>query len=258
MVLLELLGQATTTTLVATRLAGFVVVSPFPGERVHTAGRMALVVVLAFLVAHTIPGPEHVPEIGLALVVPALTELMCGILMGACFRFVLAAADVVGGISAQTSGLGSASLYDPSIGATDTVLGTAMGLLSLCLALSTGTHRIALAYLIESFRSLPVGGPIAVHLGAPVLIDLGGQCLSVGVRLALPVIAVSLAVQSALAMIARAAPSLQIFSIGFSVLIVTGLLALAASLPAIGSGLLEQSRQLGPALDRLFEALASP
>ena len=49
-------------------------------------------------------------------------------------------------------------------------------------------------------------------------------------RIGLPIVGVALVVQLALAMIARAAPALQIFSVGLSVLMVTGLVTVFISL----------------------------
>ncbi len=249
-------AQATMLALVASRISGFVVTSPFPGDRLPTTARLVLVVVLSFLAASFVPSTAVKPELNLALFVAATTEFLCGVLIGAAFRFLLAAADVVGGISAQSSGLGAASLYDPSIGAPDSAIGQVMTLLAILVALGVGAHRVALAYLLESFRALPVGGAMGLPLGASELVGVGGQCLVIGVRLAMPAIAVSLTVQTALAMVSRAAPSLQIFSVGFSVMIMAGLVTLMASLPAIGTGLAGQASDLAPLLDRLFEALS--
>lgn len=255
--LLLLLSQATTMALVAARIGGFVVTSPFPGERLSGLARIAFVVVLSFLVTSFLPARGAPAELGLPLVATGVFEFLCGALIGACFHFLLAAADVVGGVSAQTSGLGAATLYDPANGAPDTAIGRALSLLAMLVALSAGAHRVALAYLLESFRALPIGVPMNVPLGAAVLVEVGGQCIVVGTRLAMPAIAVSLTVQAALAMISRAAPSLQIFSVGFAIMIAAGLATIAASLPAIAAGLVEQTGQLGALLDRLFEALSA-
>jgi len=108
--------------LVAARIGGFIVTSPFPGERISAIARIALIVVLSFLATSFLPAPRVAAEIGLPLLASAVLEFLCGALIGACFRFLLAAADVVGGISGQTSGIGAATLYDPSIGAADSPL----------------------------------------------------------------------------------------------------------------------------------------
>lgn len=253
-----MLAQAATLALVASRISGFVAVSPFPGDRIPATARVALIVVLSFLTASLVPATAMRMELGLPLIGAAVVEFLAGLLIGAAFRFLMAAADVVGGVSAQTSSLGAASLYDPSTGSSDSALSQMMTLLAVCVALAIGAHRVAFAYLIESFRVLPIGAvPWGIPFGAAVLVDMSGQCLVIGVRLAMPAIAVSLTVQAALAMVARAAPSLQIFSVGFAVMIVAGLATILASLPAIGTGLAEEMGQLGMLLDRIFEAMGS-
>jgi flagellar biosynthetic protein FliR len=63
---------------------------------------------------------------------------------------------------------------------------------------------------------------------------LGGTLISAAVALALPVLAVSLAVNFTVGLATVFAPSLNLLSIGFPLLILAGLWATLASLPAIG------------------------
>ena len=66
------------------------------------------------------------------------------------------------------------------------------------------------------------------------LAQLGGTLFSAAVALALPVLAVSLAVNFTVGLATVFAPSLNLLSIGFPLLILTGLWVMLASLPAIG------------------------
>jgi flagellar biosynthesis protein FliR len=68
-------------------------------------------------------------------------------------------------------------------------------------------------------------------------------------------IGLALVVQLALAMIARAAPALQIFSVGFSVVLASGFVALVASLRDFGAGLVAYDSTLSARLDELLAAL---
>jgi flagellar biosynthetic protein FliR len=73
----------------------------------------------------------------------------------------------------------------------------------------------------------------------------------------MPVIAASVALQLVLALLARAAPTMQLFSVGFPVLLLAGLGILVTGLPAMTVGLAEHFGVLGPVLDRLLTTLSS-
>ena len=120
---------------------------------------------------------------------------------------------------------------------------------------SSDLHRVAIASVLESFRLLPVGSSVSFYAAAPVFVDLAAESLAVGLRLALPVVVISLATQAALALIARAAPSLQLFSVGLTVLIAASVMVLMASLGDVTLGLGEHLGGLGPRIARVLFAL---
>ncbi len=249
-----IIATAITMALVFCRVAGFMVLSPFPGSWVPKRPRVALVISLAFTVGLSIPRAEGL-SLDLLLVLAAANDFMVGALIGGAFRFVIAAAEFMAGMVSQASWLSAPVSMNPDLGAQSQVLGQISTLLALLVALSAGMHRMVIAYLFESFHVLPVASPMHISQGILPYVDLAGRSFDVGMRLALPVLAVSLAVQTALALISRVAPSLQIFSIGFAVLVATGLVTFSASLPAIAAGMLEYLRVLAPFLDDVLSRL---
>jgi flagellar biosynthetic protein FliR len=250
------LGQAITWVLVGSRIAGFVVGSPFPGANVPPMQRVGLVAGLAW-VASMFATSAHAPrELGLALFGATALEFACGVAIGLTFRLIFLAADITGQLLSQAVGLSSASILNPTLEAQDTVLGRILTLFALLLALGAGVHRVALAYLLASFQELPVA-TVTVSAGSPLaLIELAVSSFTVGVELAMPALGVALVVQIGLAMTARAAPSLQIFSVGFSVLLVTGFVVLVSCLHDIGAGLLAHYGSLPDRLDAVLVGLA--
>jgi len=110
--------------------------------------------------------------------------------------------------------------------------------------------------LIDSFVAIPVGAHLDFASSMPAVLDLFVQSMAVGVRLAMPVIAVSLVVQIGLGMIARIAPTLQIFNMGFAILLVASLITLFSTLRELGAVLLQHLGQAPRVLERIFEALS--
>jgi flagellar biosynthesis protein FliR len=247
-----ILGYAATFTLMVSRITGFVVGSPFPGDHVSATQRVGLVAGLAWVATMFAPMSSIPREIGPRLAAASILELGCGLVIGLAFRFIMTAAEVAGQVLAHAVGLSSPSVLNPTLDAQDSILSRIVTLLAMLLALAAGVHRVALQYLLASFSALPLGTPMSLTRAATGLIDLAIGSFAVGIQLAMPVIGVAFVVQLGLAMIARAAPALQIFSVGLSVMIATGFVVLSASLRDIGSGLLVHFASLSGWLDVLL------
>lgn len=254
----ELVPYALTASLTFSRTAGFVVAAPFPGRHVAATQRVSLALAIAWMAGVVLPPLSWTPGLDARTVTAAVTEFALGVTMGAAFRLVFSAAEVLSQNLSQSVGLSAPSLFNPTIETQESALGEAITLMAMLLALAMGAHRIAIGWLLASFNALPVGASVSLHLATPLFVDLAAAALTVGLRLALPVVAVALATQVALAMIARAAPALQLFNVGLSVLIAAGTMVLMASLGDVTLGLGDHLATLSPTLDRLLVELAPP
>lgn len=243
---------ATAIALVMSRVGGFMVLSPIPGAYVPQRVRALLALVLGLMVGILMGPPARALPFGLELLPIATKEAIVGMLIGGAFRLVVIAAEFMAGLVSQASWLSAPSSMNPDLGGQTQAIGQISMMLALLLALATGVHRTVLAYLLESFRVLPVGTVSAVSGGIPPFLGLVGRSFDVGMSLALPVLGISLAVQTALALVSRVAPSLQIFNIGFAVLVASGVITFMASLPSISDGLLAYFQGIAPFLDDLL------
>jgi flagellar biosynthetic protein FliR len=215
------------------RISGVVVVSPIPWNNAPKRIRAGLIIFLLAVVHHM--GKSPVTEIvstGWAAL-HVSTEFIVGLSIGMVVRLSVAAAEIAGSTLALPMGFSAARAYDPSFGQAETALGRLFRTLTLLVALISGLHRVMLGTLLSSFRLLPVG--TAVHLEAtfPIFLELSAHVIGVGVRLALPVLAILLMANVALGFVSRAAPSMQIFNIGFAVLFATGTFGLVLALPEL-------------------------
>jgi flagellar biosynthetic protein FliR len=152
-------------------------------------------------------------------------------------------------------GLGAASLFDPHVQAQETGITRILRLLVLLLAVLLGLHRVLVASVIASFRVLPPGSFIDPSLSTPVLVRISVDALSQGVRLALPVLAVLVVTQIALAFVSRAAPSMQIFSIGFAITLVAGGLTLFVALPDVALEIAADLSRVGTRIETVVASL---
>lgn len=233
------------------RLSGVVAVTPVPF--VNAPKQVKVGLLLFLLLAVHGQGNSPVTELASAGWVAALAsgELLVGISMGLVVRLCVATAEITGGAVSMPMGFGASQAFDPASGTTDTVLTRVFRTLALLLCIATGLHRVMLQALLESFHYLPVGTVTRVEATFPLFLELSGHVITVGVRLALPLFAVLLMVNLALGFVSRAAPTMQIFNVGFAVLLATGAAVTLLTLPDLGARLVEEFRQNATYFERI-------
>lgn len=235
------------------RTGGMIVAAPILFSSAPARVKGAIAIVLA-LVSHgtALRSPVGVDSFEhVAAAIPC--EFLIGLAMGMVVRFVLSIAEIMGDSVSPLLGIGSASLFDPHTQTEETSFTRLFRLFAVLLALVLGVHRILIAALIQSFRVIPVGALANPSLAAPDLVGISAASAAAGLRLALPVVAVLLLVQLALAFLSRAAPSLQIFSIGFGASLISGMLVVFISLPELGH---EFERELSRTGERIESVLS--
>lgn len=217
--------------LTTARASGVVIVAPLGQTTAPTRVKAALVILLAFL-AHGLR-PEETPPIDLIGQVPwmMVVELMVGAAIGFVVRCSVAAAEMCGEVVSPALGLGVAHVFDPATQSSGSLLASIYRHLAIMLALVMGIHRVVLGGLLSSFQLLPVGVSDRPGDAMSVIIDLTQLVLVAGIRTALPLIAILFMTQLALGFIARAAPQMQIFNVGFAVTTAVGLFVMVLVLP---------------------------
>ncbi|MDY0055066.1 MAG: flagellar biosynthetic protein FliR [Methyloversatilis sp.] len=171
-----------------------------------------------------------------------LQQMLIGIALGFSMRVVFTAIDLAGELIGLQMGLGFAMFYDPDNAAQSPVVSEFLGLLAMLVFLSINGHLMLLAVIGNSFEWWPVGADLFPANGWMAIARWGSTIFSAGVMLALPVIAALLVVNIALAILTRAAPTLNLFAIGFPVTLIAGFVMLLLSMPFFA-----------PALQQLFD-----
>jgi flagellar biosynthetic protein FliR len=235
------------------RIGGLLLAAPLPWVMAPARIRAALAILLAFVVHNIVPAGPIQSVWELAAAVP--NELLAGAAMGFVVRLALSAVEVAGETLGPVIGLGTASLFDPHINASETAIARLLRFGGMLLALAIGLHRTVLGALLESFRVLPVGSSINPAVSTLALVQMSGAAIAEGVIIAMPVIGVILMVQLALAFVSRAAPSMQIFSIGFAVTLLVGVATLVMSLPDFADEIAEEVSAVGRRLETIVSLL---
>ena len=213
------------------RLGGVIVVAPLIWNATPARVKVALVLLIA-LAVHGQSGFESNLAFSIERMAFAIgSELMLGLAIGMVVRLVVASVEVAAEQIALAMGLGIAQVFDPQVQGSQNVLASLVRNLAMLVAVAMGLHRTVLSATIESFRVVPLGAAFNFVGYGPSFLALGGHMLATGLRIAVPVLAVLFMTQMGLAFIARAAPAMQIFSVGFAVTLGVGAFVLMLATP---------------------------
>ncbi len=247
--------ELATLVLETARIGGMMMVAPLPWQRAPKRVRAALALLFA-VIAHgagTTPAAQLDTLAQVAVAVPS--ELLVGAAIGLVVRLSFAVAEVAGEAISPLFGLGASAMFDPNTNSSSTPLTKILFALTGLLAISAGVHRSVIAALIAGYRVLPPGHVADTNLAVPLLVKLSCLALEVGVRVAFPVLGMLLLTQIALAFVSRAAPTMQVFSIGFAIATMVGGVALLVAMPDMGRMLVRDLLQVGSRIDALFYML---
>lgn len=208
------------------RIGGFVMAAPVIGTRA-TPMRVRIILAIALTsvlapVTTFAAGVNPDPLSGDG-VLTAMHQVIIGATIGLVLRLTFFVFEFAGQLISQQSGLGFASLVDPTTGAQVPVLAHFYIVLATLLFFTVDAHLVLIDLLAESFALLPVGPTGLSAAGADALLAWSGTLIADGLMLGMPIIIALLAINFALGVMARAAPQLNIFAVGFPLMILFGM-----------------------------------
>jgi flagellar biosynthetic protein FliR len=221
------------------RAAGLAFTAPIIGDSdVSVRARLAFTVAIAFAVAPARPGVAYSD-----LAVCGMVELAVGLLTGTTARFVLARVAVAGQLVGLSLGLGFAAEYDTRANE------SASTLRALVMAIA-GIAFLAAGGLEELVRGIAAGPAQITHVVAlgPMLVEHATHAFGHGLALASPIVLGALVANVGLALVNRAAPAANVFSIALAAGLLVGGLILLATASGFVAGVIEAAKQAVAAL----------
>jgi flagellar biosynthetic protein FliR len=211
----------------------FVAFPLFAGRTVPMPVRVILALATTFALLPTLPPMPAVEPLSAAGLLIAVQQCLIGAAMGFVLHLVFAVALFGGQNAAYSMGLGFASLIDPMTGVQVPVVAQFYQLLATLLFLAMDGHLMIIRLLADSFQAVPVGFE---GLSRDALWELArwtNRLLAAGLLLSLPLVAALLLVNLGFGVASRAAPQLNIFSVGFPVSLLLGMLLIRLTLPEV-------------------------
>jgi flagellar biosynthetic protein FliR len=239
--------------MVLARVSGALVFIPLPGiKAAPQAARAALA--LGFTLAlfprwPVVPSTSVTPA---TLVAWVASEAALGTAIGVSIAIVLEAFTFGAQILGLQAGYAYASTVDPNTEADSGILLVFAQLAAGMLFFALGLDREMLRLFALSLEKIPAGAYVLGPSAAVAVIRLGAGLFSIGLRLALPVTALLVMVDVALALLGRLNAQLQLLSLAFPAKMLTALAVLSWMAVLFPRLLLEMSAQAWPAIRRML------
>lgn len=248
----ELTGWLATLLWPFMRIGAMLAAVPiFSARSVPVRIRVLLALIMAWVLVPVIPAPPAVDLISAEALLISVYQVLIGLAMGFILQMVFAAFVVGGQSIAMSMGLGFASIVDPQNGVQVPVVSQAFLIMATLVFLALNGHLLLIEVLAESFQKLPVGPLVISRDGLWQLVGWGSTMFVGGMLVALPAVAALLLVNLAFGVASRAAPQLNIFAVGFPVMIMVGMAFIILILPSITDHLSRLMLQAFTLIDRL-------
>ncbi|HET6431127.1 flagellar biosynthetic protein FliR [Dyella sp.] len=214
------------------RVGGLVMVAPIFGNPTLPARiRVAIVLVLTVVLAPL--SPATIDPMSAQGVATMIGQVLVGASIGFILKLVFEAVAFGGQLVSQSMSLGFSEVVNPEGGGSTPVLSQLYMVMVTLIFLAMDGHLQLVALLADSFRTLPPGsglmGPNAMH----AIVMFGVHLFSGAVRVALPAVTSLLVVNIGFAAISRAAPSMNLFAVGFPITVSLGIVVLWLSLRSL-------------------------
>jgi len=193
--------------------------------------RVALAALVAIAAQASLPPmPVVALDSPVAFMVVA-QQVVIGLAVGFAVRVVFAAIEYAGEIVGLQMGLNFAGFFDPVSASAGTATSRFYGTMVAWLFVVINGHLLVIAALTQSFSAFPVGPEPFEFLRQTMPHRWAAEVFSTGLWIALPMIAMLLFVNLVLGLVARVAPQIHIFAVGFPITLGIGLIGTLLTLP---------------------------
>jgi flagellar biosynthetic protein FliR len=218
--------------LISMRLLGCFMAMPlFAFRSAPMRLRVLLALVIAFalvpMVQSDLPPLEKMAP-GYSMV---FVEFSVGLASGWMVRVGLSAVDMLADVLSQQSGLSFAATLQQDANLASGLVGEFLGLLAIALAFTMNIHLVMLELLVSSFKVLPLGTWPSAWLW-PAILGLVQDAFALGLVLALPAIVIYFMFNMTQAILARVSPQMNLFSVGFAIMIPVAFVVVVLLLPS--------------------------
>ena len=235
------------------RIAAALSVAPvFSARLVPARVRLLLAFGLTLVIAPLLPPVPVTDLMSATTLLLVMQQFVIGLIIGAILQMVFDAMVVAGQTAAMSMGLGFAFMIDSQRGVSVPVLSQFFLILSTLVFLAIDGHLALIDLLANSFVAMPVGDAGVLKDGLWAAAMWGSKLFAGAMLVALPAVAALLVVNFSFGVMSRAAPTLNLFAVGFPVTLTLGFVIILWSLPGLQSAMLTMTAEAFSFLDEFL------
>lgn len=204
----------------------------FRGKSVPTRVKALLALSIAFIVSPMVPSSGFTNLFSLEGFLMVIQQILIGVALGFISQMFLNTFVMAGQTIAVQSGLGFATLVDPVNGINTAAVGQFYIILATLVFWAVDGHLAMIQMLVYSFEAVPIGSGWLPAEQLYKIVEWGKWLFIATITIALTPITAMLIINLTFGIMTRAAPQLNIFSIGFPISQITGLIVVWISLSA--------------------------
>ncbi|MBN2324210.1 MAG: flagellar biosynthetic protein FliR [Spirochaetes bacterium] len=241
--------------LIMVRMLAMFIAAPFFSSgviplRIRTVTALYVSVCVFPMVARTI---GEVPESMFLYALMIGSEALIGVLIGFMMSIVFAAFQLAARLFSFQMALGISEVIDPISQVGITMIGQLWVLMGILIFIAIdGPHYLIMA-TYDSYSSVQLFDILRDNRAVvQVLIRMFGAMFLVALKLSFPILITLFLLVVTLGMLAKAAPQMNVFMVGFPIQIAVGLIVMIAAIGAIAFGM---SSSIQRAFDEIFRII---
>lgn len=162
-----------------------------------------------------------------------LQQVIVGLSIGFAVRVVFSAVELAGEVVGFQMGLNFAAFFDPAMNTQSSAVARFFAQMASLLFVVMNGHILVMMAVSRSFVAFPVSPHFLDALISMQLQRLGAELFASALWIALPMVGILIFTNMALGIVSRVAPQMNIFSIGFPITLVVGIVGIAVTLPML-------------------------
>ncbi|MGH7661501.1 MAG: flagellar biosynthetic protein FliR [Vulcanimicrobiaceae bacterium] len=250
-------AQLETFFLIWVRCSTMLMIMPvFGTAQIPVMVRVALGLMVSFVIYPTVPAMQPLSDFD-ALAIALISQVVIGILFGFVTQMVFMGVQFAGEMVDIQIGFAVANVINPASQQQVTIIGELQLAFATLIFLISNSHLLFFRGIGGSFALLPLPWINITIATQHSIITFFTQALLIVFSVAAPIAITLFLVNIALAFLARVAPQMNIFVIGFPLQITVGLVMLIISLPLLAYSLPNLFNQVPHELDTLMRSMAT-
>lgn len=216
--------------LIFARMVGFIYLLPiFSGLNVPTRVKLGFSFILAVVIFSSgMADTSIVADSAIAYAIIICKEVLTGMCIGFIVYTFFAIFYFAGQMLDYSIGFSMVNVFDPVTQIQVPITGNFIYFIMATLFIVTGGLNTIMAAFFESYVIIPIGGTnfLAGQGMADFMIGMTATYLSLGLRIASPIVGTILIVDVALGILVKASPQMNVFVVGMPIKLLVGLVML--------------------------------